>query len=428
MKVRIIKQGINGEGIAYYKRKPIFIDGVIKDEDVIIDNLKDYGTYYKASLRQIITKSKYRIKSKCEYYKRCGACSLLHVDYQMQLKIKAEIIKESAYKYAGLKLDPKIIKNDETFNYRSELKLPLINHHHKLSLAFYEVNSNISFSVKKCLIHDENLEKMARLILSHLDELGLKAKYKKEKGLRYLILRRLSDNYQAELISDDPKHLSLIKKMKVIPKLSLTYSFNESKYPLLKQAKAIKIFGDERIKYTLFDKSFYISNRSFMQLNLNQSMKAYKKIIDKIEKAGVIVEEYAGCGILAMLLAHKCQKYYAAEINPYAISDFKLNSQLNKIKNIIIKESDAAKHLKIINENIDYLILDPAREGLNEEMLKTIKKKKINNIVYMSCNHATLFKNLNHLLKDYMIDEMFFYDFFSHSAHIESLVFLKKIN
>jgi len=428
VRLEIKKMGINGEGIAYYKRRPVFIPNCLIGE-VVEAKLFNQGKYYLGELKEIIAKSNERIKPKCKHYKYCGGCSLQHCSYQYQLDQKQELVKEALFKYANLKLeDIKINSNSNRYQYRNSLKLSFTyDKNKKLVNCIYKLNSNKPVIIDNCPIHQDNIERLRKEILNILNRNNAKLYNKsKKEGYRGLYIREIGGQIQVVLITGKQEiSKQIINELTELKINSLYQYINTQKDSLhILSGKAILLGGNKEIDFEFNNLNFKLSPNSFFQLNTTQGLNIFKQVRNLIDaKCKLIVDMYCGSGVISFNLRDKADKIIAAEINDSAIKNAKQIAKLNHFDNLYFYCEDAANKLKEINEDIDVLIVNPPRSGLSAEIIKTIKHKHINKIIYISCNPATLAKNLNDL-KEYKIKHIELFDIFSQTANIESVVLL----
>ena len=432
IKVEIKKSGINGEGIGYFKRKPVFVDGCFPQEIIECD-LSDKGRYYIGTLKRIIRKSKYRIKSNCRHHKDCGGCSLICLDYKKQLEIKKELLKEALYKYASYNEEiDDIVASDDVYNYRNKCNLPVVEYHGKLTNALYRMNSNRPVIIDECLIHDTKLEHIRKQVLDILNNHNYRAYNQKDKkGIRQLIIRGFKNEYQLVIVTGNNDIDDVVKELKNIKELvSIYQGINTLKNPLNYLNCDLKLLhGKEKIMMELGRYRMNLSAQAFFQLNYSQAHVMYKKVAELLpDKCEKVIEAYCGIGAISLFISDKAKKIYGIEIVEEAINDAKDNVKINNIENIEFICSDASKTVNrlVKNNDIDVLIVDPPRTGLDNKLLQTVMESNINNIIYMSCNPATLAKDLSVLLKKYNINYIQGYDMFPNTPLVETIVKLSK--
>ena len=429
MKLEIVKAGINGEGIAFFKRKPVFIEGCFPDEVVDAD-LIDEGRHYKGRLKAVLKKSPDRIRSVCSYADKCGACALMGLKYDGQLAIKMQLLENALYKYAEYegKIEG-IVKSDDVYGYRNKCNLPIISYNGKLVNALYKQGSNHPCLITTCFIHEESVEEIRRKILDVLNRYKLQAYDRREKkGMRQLIVRAFDKGAQAVLVTgNDTLKENVIADLKKIKGLkSLFQGINTVRDPIRMMPEKLRpLFGKEKIEVKSLNYELELSLQAFFQLNHKQAEQIYKDAAALIEeKQKLIIEGYCGIGTISLAMHDKAEKIIGIEIIEKAIKDAKDNAKKNKVENVEFRCGDAAKEIRKIveKEKADVIVVDPPRTGLDDELLKTLLKSKAKQIIYISCNPSTLGKDLYILKKEYEIHLVRGYDMFPNTPLVETLV------
>lgn len=429
MKLEIVKAGINGEGIAFFKRKPVFIEGCFPDEVVDAD-LIDEGRHYKGRLKAVLKKSPERIKPVCSYADKCGACALMGLKYDGQLAIKMQLLENALYKYAEYegKIEG-IVRSDDVYGYRNKCNLPIIDYNGKLVNALYKQGSNHPCLITTCFIHEESVEEIRRKILDVLNRYKLQAYDRREKkGMRQLIVRAFDKGAQAVLVTgNDTLKENVIADLKKIKGLkSLFQGINTVRDPIRMMPEKLRpLFGKEKIEVKSLNYELELSPLAFFQLNHKQAEQIYKDAAALIkEKQKLIIEGYCGIGTISLAMHDKAEKIIGIEIIEKAIKDAKDNAKKNKVENVEFRCGDAAKEIRKIveKEKADVIVVDPPRTGLDDELLKTLLKSKAKQIIYISCNPSTLGKDLYILKKEYEIHLVRGYDMFPNTPLVETLV------
>lgn len=432
MKLTIKKYGINGEGIAYDHKVPVFVKGALIDEEVIGNFTSTFKNYKIAEIKKIIKENPHRVKEVCPFYEKCGACALLHADYDEQLAIKKMILEESLNKYCGLQLDVDIIPSPYQDHYRNSLKLPLKMLNGRLCAGLYTEGSNHFQRIENCINHQESLNKNLYIILKILNQYGVKDyNIKTKKGLRNIVLRVLdgkcslclvsgNDTYDQKMIDD------ILENSDVV---SIYQSINTSKSHEIFSNHNVHLGGSKFLTFKDGNYSFDISFRSFLQLNSLAANDMYEYVYELLkDDQKIIVEAYAGLGLMSFKACDKAQEVWGIEIVLDAVNNANKNAKKNKIKNLNYIQGDAAEILyrKFKGKKIDTLIVDPPRSGLDDAMLETMLKSKIDTIIYISCNSATLAKNLDVLSQRYKLENIKAFDLFPNTQHVESVVLLQR--
>ena len=433
MKIKIEKMGINGEGIGYYQNKPIFIPGALLHEEVEATVIENCKSFFRGKCERVLKHSEQRLKPKCYIQSRCGACPLMIETYKQQMFDKHDVLRQSLIKYAQInpRLIDKVIRSEETFAYRNQLKLPFSMEDKKLVTGMYRSNSNFFIEIDHCIIHEEGLERIRKKVLEVLNKFKMRAyDYHQKKGLRSLIIRGFDSKYQVTIVSGEhPLSQVLIDELMQIEGIySLWQSYNTvKKTPEIFGKKMILLAGERYLPFNFDGLKLNISPRSFFQLNTKQAITLYNTIADLVpDNNNLLVEAYSGIGTISLYLKDKAKEIIGIESIKDAVVNANQNARDNKINNVSFVCADAADKLMYLSKTrtIDCLVVDPPRSGLDENMLACIMKSRINKIVYVSCNPATLGKNLSILTQRYHVECVKPIDMFSHTPHVECVCLL----
>lgn len=431
MKVDIIKTGINGEGIGYLDRTPVFVPGALVGELVDISVTEKNKRFIHARLNRVIKKSDGRKQPKCFVQHTCGACPLMIADYKRQLEYKYEILKQSLIKYA--QVNPRLIEmvkgNEQIFGYRNQFKLPCAMEEGRLVTGMYIPGSNFFTEVKRCLIHEDDLERIREDIVKVLNRYHFEAyDYHQKSGVRSLICRGFNGKYQCTIVTgEEPLEVEVIHElMKIKGMYSLWQSYNTvKKTPDIFGHKMILLAGERLLPMEIDGFHLHILPRSFFQLNTSQAVELYHTIASLVpDNNKLIVEAYSGIGAISLYLKDKAEELIGIESIKDAVVNANQNARDNHCEHVSFVCADAADRLEYISKKrtIDVLVVDPPRSGLDDLMLSCILRSKIKNIIYVSCNPATLGKNLAVLQDRYDVKKIIPVDLFSHTQHIECVV------
>lgn len=435
MKVKIERMGINGEGIGYLNKQPIFVEGALVGEMVDVKITDRQKRYSKAQLIKVLHKSEDRKNKECKYANACGACSLMHAKYDAQVRYKVDGLKQTLIRYAQVnpRCVQKVVKNENPFAYRNSFKLPFSMVDNKLELGLYMPGSNYFVAIESCMIHELDLERVRKELLEIFRQNKCVAyDYKKKKGLRTLVVRGFEGKYQVCIVTgEDILSQTIIEQcMKIEGIHSLWQSVHTQKKGVdIFGKKMIHLAGDRLLPFTLDTLKMNVSPKSFFQLNTTQAKKLYEIIASMVEQpVDLIVEAYSGIGAISLYLKDKAKRLVGIEYISDAVSNANRNAQLNKVKNVEFICGDAAEKLVQFSKkgNIDVLVVDPPRTGLDEAMIECILKGRIKKLIYVSCNPATLGKNIAELQSRYTVEKVVPVDMFSQTAHVESVVLLKR--
>lgn len=437
MKVTIKKTGINGEGIGYIDRMPVFVPQALIGEEVeirIVDKQKRYAT---AELLRVVKSSKNRIRPKCFIQNTCGACPLMIARYPAQLEYKQDLLKQSLIKYA--QIDPRKVArvkaSEDVFGYRNQFKLPCAMEEGRLVSGLFMPNSNYFIDVKKCWIHEDGLERVRMDIMHVLNTHGcVSYNPHDKKGIRNLVVRGFDNRYQCTIVTgnDELDERLVSDLMRIKGLTSLWQSIHTiKKTPEVFGNKMMHLAGETSLSMELDGLKLRISPRSFFQLNSKQAVQLYRTIASMVKEDNeLIVEAYSGIGAISLYLKDKAKEIIGIESIKDAVVNANQNAALNGCEHVSFLCDDAANKLTYLSKkrSIDVLVVDPPRSGLDDAMLECILRSKIKNIIYVSCNPATLGKNLSVLSSRYNVDRIQPIDIFPHTPHVETVALLSKLD
>ncbi len=425
MELKIIKMGINGEGIGYLDGKPVFLPGSLPGERAEVENIKDHGSYATAEVRAIVEKSEDRILARCRKQRACGGCPLMSIRYPRQLYYKQQLLKEALAKYAGYHGPiEKTIESEHTFGYRNKANLPVVERNGKLYSAMYRQGTNIPVIIEDCPLHADQLEAVRKQVLSALNSCKLPG-YKDKKGIRHLMIRGFQQ-YQVVLITGNTeipqKAIDLISRIPGVT--GLFQGINTQKDPVTMMPDSLRLlWGEKTIALKMLQMDLSLQPQAFFQLNREQAEKLYGLVGEMVSGDEVVIEAYCGTGVISLLLAQKCLKVTGIDISPSAVEDARRNAEANGITNAEFICADAASEtVRLLDEGrADTLVADPPRSGLDERLLDVINDSSLEKIIYVSCNPATLAKNIARL-RNFRIERVIPLDMFPHTANVEAIV------
>ncbi len=433
MEILMKKTGINGEGIGYLNRKPVFVKGALQTELCEVEIVSEFERYAIGKLSKVIEPSVHRVLPACPCAEKCGGCSLMMMDETWQLKIKQDLLKEALWKYAKISESKvnRLFRSSKRTGYRNQCKMPLKNVDGKIVCGLYQEGSNQFITIERCLIHDPHLEKVRKQILEVLNRHHMKADDKKTPGLKTLVLRSLQGKMQCCFVTGRmkmPKEvIDDLLKIETLNSLSQNIQDNRKSHELFGK-QWIHLGGYENMVVEICSTKLKLSAASFFQLNTAQAEVMVKHVASLIEPCDILVEAYCGVGLMSLASADKFNQGIGIEVVKEAIVNAKENARINRLKHLSFIAGDAAKELKKIasQKKVDALIVDPPRSGLDDAMLEAILTSKPEQIVYVSCNPATLAKNLSVLCEVYDVKEIQPLDMFPQTPHVETIVNLKK--
>ena len=426
--------GINGEGIGYDHGVPVFIPGALMHETVDVKITQEKEKYKTAKLIRVIRKSKDRVEPECRYCDSCRACTLMHLKYERQLNYKKQTLKQALKKYADIDMPVSIIKNDNIYHYRNKFKLPFGMEKGKIVTGMYESERGRFVPIEDCIIHEEVLEKVRKQILEIMNKYKLKAYNERTReGYRSLIMRTFNNKIALVFVVGDNTDLEpMLSDLTRIEEVSsIYYSVNTNKkYINALENDLVHVFGKNCLNARINDLKLVFTPKSFFQLNTRQAEVLYDEAVSLIdENDEEVLEAYCGVGVMSLMAARKAKHVTGVEIVPDAIDNAKKNARYNKMDNVDFVVGDSGSVMEEISKEkqLDCLIVDPPRTGLDEKMINSILNSNAKKLIYVSCNPSTLAKNLNVLKEYYNIESIRAIDVFSNTEHVESIVYLVRM-
>ncbi|MCR5307671.1 MAG: 23S rRNA (uracil(1939)-C(5))-methyltransferase RlmD [bacterium] len=434
LELEVKKIGINGEGIAYYNKKIVFIDNALPKEKVKVEVVEETDKFIKAKLKEIIVKSPFRVEPKCEKYYECGGCNLQHIKYEESLNLKRELIIEALEKYSGLnprKFEiKKTIGMTNPYNYRNKVSAP-IKDLNGCAWGIYKPNTNHLVILHDCIVQYSELNDLLNKIVKLMDKLGFKPKSKNEGLIKYVVARQSSytKEIQVTFILGETKTdiAPLVDEVKKIPNVASIYSdINKGETIDIFGSKLKKHFGEDYITDKLDNYCFDLLPNAFFQLNPSQAVHLYNeaKKAAKLSLKEKVVDCYCGVGTISLWISKLAKEVVGIENNKEAIKSANENAINNKIKNVKFICGDAVAELDKIND-IDVIIADPPRSGMRDLTYKILDKEP-KRVVYVSCNPSTLAKDLKVLSKKYDVKYIQPIDMFPFTPHVETVCLLTK--
>ena len=387
-------------GITHINNKICFVDKALPTEECNIEIINEKKNYSEGKVLELLKESNYRIMPLCPYYDKCGGCSLLHLDRQSELIYKEEKVFDLIKKFSKIDNIPiKDIVYDNEYYYRNKITLHIKDN----KLGLYEEKTNKLIEIDECLITDNGINKII---------LRLKEYLKTKNNINRIIIRKTSLN---------EKMISIYGECD-ISKLKEDFKDINSVYVDNKL-----ILGNKYITEKIHDLEFYIYPESFFQVNYNIMIKMYDKVINYYKEHPNlnILDLYCGTGTMSMLVSKYVKSAVGIEINSDAITSANLCLKKNNIKNVEYILGSVEDNIDRF-ESIDSIIVDPPRSGLDKHSIASIININPSSIIYISCDPATLARDLEVLKEYYNILEITPFDMFPNTYHVESFVVLER--
>ena len=440
--VNIIDNGFEGEGIAKIEDYTIFIPGAIKGEKIKILIVKVQASYAFGKIMDIIEKSEHRIEPDCATYKRCGGCNLRHVDYEETLNIKQNAVQSLVNKTLKNPIEvKKTVAMGNPYNYRNKLQFPVgIDKNGEPIIGVFANRTHEIIPIQGCAIQDIKSIQIAKYVVDAIKKYNLSA-YNENTGkglMRHVIVKvaKSTGEYMVILVVNGNKlpysqeiAESLVSDCSSIT--SVIVNINTKNTNVILGDKNITVYGKDYIIDKLGDYYFKISPLSFYQVNPVQAEALYNYAIEaaEITKNDVVFDLYCGIGTISIFMAKSAKEVYGVEIVEQAIEMAKENAKENKIDNthFIAGDTEVVLTDLIEKQHImpDVIIVDPPRKGLDKTSINNILKVKPRRVVYISCNPASLVRDLRMLEDIYEVKMVQPFDMFCFTSHVECVCVLK---
>ena len=440
--VDIIDNGFEGEGIAKIENFTIFIPNTIKGEKVKILIVKVLKSYAYGKLLEIIEESKSRVEIDCETYKRCGGCDLRHIEYRKTLEMKQNAIQSLVNKTLKNKIKvEETLGMEKPYFYRNKAQYPIGTNKENIPvIGVFANRTHEIIPIEECLIQNKESQKVAKFVLEFIKENNISVYNEKtRKGLiRHIVTKiGIKTNELMLILVINGKSISNENKLvkEVLEKFpnvkTIVKNINTNNTNVIMGKENINLYGNGYIEDILGEFKFKISPLSFYQVNPIQAEKLYNIGVEvaNISKEDVVFDLYCGIGTISIFMAKYAKKVYGIEIVEEAIKDAKENAKINDIKNCEFIAGDVEKVLDdlINNKKIipDIIMIDPPRKGLDNKSVENILKILPKKIVYISCNPASLVRDLAKLEEKYEINKIKPVDMFPYSKHVEVCALLE---
>ena len=440
--VTIEDMGKDGEGIGKVEGFTLFIkDAVIGDvvEAKLMKVKKNYGY---ARLMNLVTPSPYRVEPKCPVYRQCGGCQIQALDYQEQLKFKERKVRDNLERIGGFKeilMEP-IMGMEEPYHYRNKAQFPIgTDKNGEIITGFYAGRTHDIIPNTRCYLGVDVNEEILNIVLNFMKTYHISA-YDETNGkglVRHVLIRTgfTSKEIMVCVVMNGkklPHSEKLVEQLvKIEGMTSITLNVNTKKTNVILGEEIILLWGETYIKDNIGDIVYQISPLSFYQVNPVQTRKLYETALEYADLKGAetVWDLYCGIGTISLFLAQKAKQVYGVEIVPQAIEDAKRNAKLNGIENAEFYVGKAEEVLPELYDKegiyADVIVVDPPRKGCDEKCLETIVKMAPKRVVYVSCDSATLARDLKYLCeRGYEVRRVRACDMFPMTGHVETVVLL----
>ena len=434
--------GVDGEGIGKVDGMAIFVKDAVPRDRVQAKVMKMKKSYGYARLMQVLDPSPERTESRCAFARQCGGCQLQAMTYEAQLDFKAKKVWNHLTRIGGITdlVKPEIIGMDDPWRYRNKAQFPFgTDKEGNPVTGFYAARSHNIIPCTECWLGVEENKVILEKILDHLKTYHIST-YDEVSGkglLRHVLIRKgfTTGEVMVCLILNGrtmPKLTELVDSLREVPGMtSITINVNTKNTNVIMGTEMIFVWGQDYITDYIGNIKYQISPLSFYQVNPVQTKKLYETALEYADLKGneTVWDLYCGIGTISLFLAQKAGKVYGVEIVPQAIDDARQNAKLNGIENaeFFVGKAEEVLPEKYEKEGIyaDVIVVDPPRKGCDTAALETMVKMKPERIVYVSCDSATLARDVKWLgERGYEVKKVKACDMFPGTVHVETVVLL----
>ncbi|MDU1202847.1 MAG: 23S rRNA (uracil(1939)-C(5))-methyltransferase RlmD [Clostridiales bacterium] len=442
--VDIVDIGQGGVGIGKYEGFTVFVDGGLVQDKIKVKITKSKKNYAVGDMIEIIEKSPFRVARKCsENLRQCGGCQIQELDYQKQLDIKTNEVKQVISRIG--KLDDVVIHDtlgmEHPFRYRNKAQFPIQKKDNMPVIGFYKKKSHDLISTDECIIQHEVNDKIIKIIKTYIRAYNVSIYDEKtHKGLLRHVVTKVgftTGEVMIVLVANGKKlpylkELASVLKENIPGFKTLVVNVNTQKTNVILGKENIVAYGDGMIRDYIGELVFEISPLSFFQVNPLQTEVLYNKALEyaNLGENDTVFDIYCGIGTISLFLAQKAKKVYGIEIVEDAIKDAKRNAKINNMDNVefyVGKAEEVVPKMYQEGKRANVVVVDPPRKGCDEKVLDTIISMQPDRVVYVSCNPSTLARDLAYLNeRGYKCHEIQPVDMFPHSVHVENVAWLSK--
>lgn len=426
-----------GAGIGRVDGFSVFVPGALYGETVEALIIKINAGFAIGKLVKLIKSSSFRAVPVCPQYKRCGGCILQHATYEGQLEIKHLIVKDAIERIGGFAETTvlPVLPSPQELRYRNKAAFPCGSNDGNIVFGFYAARSHTLVPVDDCLLENEECAHIIQIVKEWTESENIAAYSETTHTglLRHIVIRKSSsgETMVTLVCADKPKkEKTLVDKLAFVE--SIYWNINTKNTNVIFGDKFILLYGKRQIKETILGHTFTISPRTFLQVNHSQTEHLYKKAIELLapEKTETAADIYCGMGSITLSLAPYVDTVFGIESVPEAIEDARRNAKENGIDNAEFYCGEAETVLPELfkDRTCDIMIIDPPRKGCDLRVLEAILSSACKRLVYVSCNPATLARDLKVLCggDQFRIIIVQPVDMFPQTGHVETIALISR--
>jgi 23S rRNA (uracil1939-C5)-methyltransferase len=440
VRIKIDGLAFGGKGIGKIDGYVVFVEGGLPGDLVEVRLFKTKSNFGEGRIESLLEPSEYRIAPPCEHFDYCGGCKWQNLEYSIQKKYKEDQLREALVHIGKIHNPPiePIIGAHKIYYYRNKMEFSFHEAENgELLLGLHRAGRYQDvFQLNKCHLQSENSNEIVNFVRSRAVELGLPAYHiKNHKGyLRFLVIRegKFTGESLVNIVTGEGDHNAMKKLGQELGHrfenvVSVSHTVNPHKANVARGEKETVLYGADHIREHLGEKEFRISANSFFQTNSYQAKRLYDLVVEfaEADKLDRMIDLYTGTGTIAIYLSGLVRSVVGVESVPESVEDAIANAKLNNVSNCDFIVADVEEYLKeAVGEDVKYdlLILDPPRAGCHPKAIKSILHNRPRKIVYISCNPATLARDIADLAYGgYDLEKAIPIDLFPQTYHIEAV-------
>lgn len=424
-----------GAGVCRICGRAVFVPRAIPGERWRIRIVKVTKTAVYGRGEELLSASPERVDPACPNFGRCGGCSFLHMSYKAELRYKLERVNDAFKRIGGLELCAERIIGSETVEgYRNKSIVAVGEAENGLVAGFYRSGSHDIVPVERCLLQSDEASACARSVTGWMKRRGVRAG---SGGVRHVYTRRARDGAALCCVVTGRRFSPALARTLVeslrrgCPGLAgVVECLNRSESNTVLAGEFRTLWGSSTLTDVLCGSEFELSPQAFYQINPPQAERLYELAVDYAlpEPGGTVLDLYCGAGTISLALARRAGQVIGAEIVPEAVENARRNAARNGIGNAEFICADAGDAARLLSERgirPDAIVVDPPRKGMSEEALRQVAKMQPKRIAYVSCDPATLARDLKRLTElGYVPQKAVAVDMFPKTAHVETVVLL----
>ena len=439
--VNIEKLSNLGTGIAKLDGMVVFVENACPGDELRVKLTKLNKNYATAKIVEIITPSKFRVDPLCPLQKVCGACQIQFIDYEYQLKLKKEMVKDALHSIAGLEIDvPLTIPTPKTKEFRQKIQYPVSRTKvsKRILAGYYKPQTHEIVNIKYCPIQPRICDEIIEYIRVKAFDYGISGyNEKKHVGdLRHIVLRSSADTGKVlvTLVANAKKTFERIEDFakdifeNFDEVCGVCVNLNPKKSNVILSQDTVCVCGEDFVEERVLDKVFPIGANTFFQVNPKSAENIFNYVKTEISKTpnATVLDTYAGIAVFGILVADIAESVVSVEENSESVNKARSVIKKYKLSNIKVFEDDTAKFLQNLKRKFDITILDPPRKGCTQDALDEVVAHTKQKIIYVSCNPATLARDLRYLTaKGWTLKSVQPFDMFCHTFHVETVAVLE---